>query len=64
MEHKHPDEGDVVLPTPSVAAEDEGAAQPLTAEPAQRQLGGMAAVWLGIALLVCVVAFVVWLIFR
>ena len=55
---------DDVLPQPSVTDEDDGAAPPLTAKPAQRLLGGMAAVWLGLALLVCVVAFAVWLAFR
>lgn len=55
---------DDILPEPAVTAEDDGTTQPLTAQPAQRLLGGMAAIWLGAALLVCVVAFAVWLAFR
>ncbi len=55
---------DDVLPQPSTDAEDGDASEPLTAKPARRLLGGVAMVWFGVALLGCVVLFVVWLAFQ
>lgn len=54
--------GDSVLPKPSGDEPETG--QPLSAPPAQRFLGGVAVTWFVLALLVCVILFVVWSVTR